>query len=90
MTTTTHQLESVTAMWQGSSEDSDPGLADTLTLSLVCQCGAITEWSWKYDVAFAPLMIDQALGLTQQVSLAGGRLVRAPHLQGSSLDSHMS
>lgn len=90
MTTATHQLESVTAMWQGSSEDSDPGLADTLTLSLVCQCGVTTVWSWKYDAAFAPLMVDLALGLTRQVSLAGGRLVKAPHLQPYSSDWHMS
>lgn len=80
-----HHLESVTATWRISCANAEKSTEAEQVITLVCQCGAITEYSWRCGATSPDELDEMALGLIARVSaVAGPPVVRLRSLDSSS------
>lgn len=85
MTRETHRLESVTVMWQPSYDSSEKSTTGEQVITLTCQCGAITEYTWRLGATSSDAVETLALGLIAEAYQAvGPAVIRLRSLVSSS------
>lgn len=84
MTIETHKLASVSVTWERCSDRLGKNTGVVLTTLSVCQCGATTGYTWRFDAVSEELMESLSSGLIAAVQAGGGRLVGVPHLRAYS------
>lgn len=81
-----HRLVSAIVTWRTSSDSSERNTTGVQVITLTCQCGAITEYSWRLGATSSAALETLALGLIAEVCRAVGPPVVRLRSQGYSSD----
>lgn len=84
--TETHHLASATVTWRTCSDSSERNTTGVQVITLTCQCGAITEYSWRLGATSNDALETLALGLIAEACQAVGPPVVRLRSQGYSSD----
>lgn len=88
--TAMHHLVSATVTWRISSDSSERNTTGEQVFTLTCQCGAITEYSWRLGATSNVELETMALGLIATACQELGPPVVRLRSRGSSSDLPMN
>jgi hypothetical protein len=90
MKTEMHRLVSASVMWRISSDKPEKSTTAEQVFVLTCQCGAITEYTWRLGATSYDELETMTLGLIATASQEIGPPVVRLHSRVSSSDLPMN